>query len=69
MDTEITLESTIDVGQGISLGSERFVKNNKRRAWKTWKKGIPVGRKKLTDFVQTCMGKKSYYKEITVLKK
>jgi hypothetical protein len=41
---EYTLESVIDVGQGISVGPGRFVKNNKRRvlnkrrAWKIWKK-------------------------------
>ena len=28
-----TLESWIDVGQGITLGPGKFVKNNKRRAW------------------------------------
>ena len=39
-----TLESIIDVGQGISVGPGRFVKKNKRRAlnkrraWKIWKK-------------------------------
>ena len=39
-----TLESVIDVGQGISVGPGRFVKKNKRRAlnkrraWKIWKK-------------------------------
>ena len=39
-----TLESVIDVGQGISIGPGRFGKKNKRRAlnkrraWKTWKK-------------------------------
>ena len=37
-----TLESVIDVGQGISIGPGRFGKNskrralNKRRAWKVW---------------------------------
>ena len=39
-----TLESVIDVGQGISVGPGRFGKKNKRRAlnkrraWKIWKK-------------------------------
>ena len=39
-----TLESVIDVGQGISVGPGRFGKPkkrralNKRRAWKIWKK-------------------------------
>ena len=39
-----TLESLIDVGQGISVGPGRFGKKkkrralNKRRAWKIWKK-------------------------------
>ena len=39
-----TLESLIDVGQGISIGPGRFGKKNKRRAlnkhraWKIWKK-------------------------------
>jgi hypothetical protein len=39
-----TLESVIDVGQGISIRPGRFGKNNKRRAlnkrraWKIWKK-------------------------------
>ena len=39
-----TLESLIDVGQGISVGPGRFDKKNKsralnkRRAWKIWKK-------------------------------
>ena len=39
-----TLESVIDVGQGISVGPGIFGKNNrrralnKRRAWKIWKK-------------------------------
>ena len=28
----ITLESLIDVGQGISVGPGKFAKNNKRRA-------------------------------------
>ena len=40
----ITLESVIDVGQGISVGPGRFGQKNKRRAlnkrraWKIWKK-------------------------------
>ena len=29
----LTLESVIDVGQGISVGPGRFGKKNKRRAW------------------------------------
>ena len=29
-----TLESRIDIGQGISVGHGRFGKKNKRRAWK-----------------------------------
>ena len=39
-----TLESVIDVGQGIRVGPGRFGKKNKRRAlnkrraWKIWKK-------------------------------
>ena len=39
-----TLESLINVGQGISVGPGRFDKKNKRRvlnnrrAWKIWKK-------------------------------
>ena len=33
-----TLESVIDVGQGISVGPGRFGKKNKRRALKIWKK-------------------------------
>ena len=39
-----TLESVIDIGQGISKGPGRFGKKNKRRAlnkrraWKIWKK-------------------------------
>ena len=39
-----TLESLIDIGQGISVGPGRFSKKNKhralnkRRAWKIWKK-------------------------------
>ena len=39
-----TLESVIDVGQGISIGPGRFGKKNKRRAlnkyraWEIWKK-------------------------------
>ena len=39
-----TLESVIDIGQGISIGPGRFGKKNKRRAlnkrraWKIWKK-------------------------------
>jgi hypothetical protein len=33
-----TLESVIDVGQGICVGPGRFGKKNKRRAWKIWKK-------------------------------
>ena len=42
-----TLESVIDVGQGISVGPGRFGKKNKlralnkRRAWKIWKKEYP----------------------------
>ena len=32
-------------------------------------KRISVGQKNLTNDVQTCVGKKSYYKEITMLKK
>ena len=31
---EFTLESGIDVGQGITVGPGKFVKKNKRRAWK-----------------------------------
>ena len=40
----VTLESVIDIGQGISVGPGRFGKKNKhralnkRRAWKIWKK-------------------------------
>ena len=34
----VTLESVIDVGQGISIGAGTFRKKNKRRAWKIWKK-------------------------------
>ena len=37
----ITLESGIDVGQGISVGPEKFIKKNKRRALnkhRAWKK-------------------------------
>ena len=30
-----TLESGIDVGQGINVGPGKFVKKNKHRAWKT----------------------------------
>ena len=36
----ITLESRIDVGQGITVGPGKFVKKNKRRAWnkcRAWK--------------------------------
>ena len=33
-----TLESLIDVGQGISVVPGRFGKKNKRMAWKIWKK-------------------------------
>jgi hypothetical protein len=33
-----TLESVIDVGQGISVVPGRFGKKNKRRALKIWKK-------------------------------
>ena len=64
MDTEITLESTIDVRQGISLGPERFVKNNKRRAlnklraWIIWKKGITVGQEKIDKLCANLGGKK-----------
>ena len=52
MGTVTTLESVIDVGQGISVGPGRFVKANKRRAlnksraWKIWKKRITVGQEK-----------------------
>jgi hypothetical protein len=41
---KLTLESVIEVGQGISVGPGRFGKKNKRRAlnkrraWKIWKK-------------------------------
>ena len=44
-----TLESVIDVGQGISVGPGRFGKKNKRRAlnkrraWKIWEKRITIG--------------------------
>ena len=31
-DISTTLESGLDVGQGISVGPGKFVKNNKRRA-------------------------------------
>ena len=37
-----TLESVIDVGQGIRVGPGRFGKNDKRRAWnkcRAWKFG------------------------------
>ena len=43
-ELQFTLESVIDIGQGISVGPRRFGKNNKRRAlnkrrtWKIWKK-------------------------------
>ena len=48
-----TLESVIDVGQGISVGPGRVGKKNKRRvlnkhrAWKIWKKRITVGQEKI----------------------
>ena len=44
MDASITLESVIDVGQGISVGPGKFDKKNKRwplnkhRAWKICQK-------------------------------
>ena len=49
----LTLESVIDVGQGISVGPGRFGKKNnrralnKRRAWKIWQKNVQtyVGKK------------------------
>ena len=41
-----TLESVIDVGQGISIGPGRFGKKNKRRAWRIWKKRITVGQER-----------------------
>ena len=54
-----TLESVIDVRQGISIGPGRFGKKNKRRAWKIWKKRITVGQEKFDKLCANLCGKKS----------
>ena len=57
------------MGQGMSVGPGRFGKKYKRRAGKIWKKEYPWGRKIWKNYVKTCVGKKSYYKEITMFQK
>ena len=67
-----TLESVIDVGQGISIGPGRFVKKNKRRACRIWEKKITVGQEKIDKknkfdqkkFSKLMWEKKSYLKEL-----
>jgi hypothetical protein len=60
-----TLESVIDVGQGISVGPGRFGKMNKRRAlnkrraWKIWKR-ITVGQEKFDKICANLCGKKNH---------
>jgi hypothetical protein len=77
-----TLESVLDVGQGISIGPGRFGKKNKRRAlykrraWRIWKKRITVGQEKFDKNnkfdqkkISNLCGKKIILKGITMLKK
>ena len=60
-----TLESLIDVGQGISVGPGRFGKKNKRRALnerRAWKieKRITVGQEKIDKLCANLCGKKNH---------
>ena len=46
-----TLESRIDVGQGINVGPGKFGKNNKRRAWNKMCKLVLKTPKKLENIL------------------
>ena len=50
-----TLESGIDLGQGINVGPGRFVKKNKNRAWnisRAWTKCAKLCYKKTSKYLQ-----------------
>ena len=64
-----TLESGIDVGQGINLGPEKFVKKNKRRALnkhKAWTKFAKLCYKKTIKLENICRPWKRFQNLINV---